>query len=650
MASELAVATPSRKQQEPVTSSSPCVTYTNTISKSPYFVRPSVSSQGQAIEANAGNGIEHSGLSPRRVQSLPRAWERRPAIPYVPRNEAQKIWKRVPLGVVGITEGPKWRKKTSKLSARPVKTLRVTHLGEDADKENVDYAASKWEEDGTTTPSPRRKTVECGVRTAPETAAKHHSMPVEADDGIDEQVELDEINHGTSSPELETPSVAGSVQEPQTPEDEEATPSIVSDAILPSIELEGPGKSLAVVAHCPAVPMSPQAMGSPAKRLVEALHVDDEASDEQDQDEVATPGDTLSPVNSDTADDGTAFLYAFLSRTRARKEAKEPTDQETAVQPEATEEVEEISEDLPSSPTKDVSVATPEPDDAPSDLSQANEASIIFSPRRSARFTTRLPRAQNSVTTPIATIFFKPLSGPDLAANLRENQSVAVATRQNTRCNKFGAIPVKIRLIQLGAEARVRDGSEVPAEACQTSDQDSSTTRKSKKRKGVCWAETLATYQDGSDPLKDPSVLEEALAAVAVIKEMGLKDEQTVKADPDTCPNAEPVKETLADISMQSLVQKLREQNKDRGGMKKVRRLRRLNGGSVNGTPAPKKFTGTHMPVPVGSKLPTFTTSSSAAEKERTASSDIAASIQKGTAQAEEGVQTRTRSKNAKSA
>jgi hypothetical protein len=39
-----------------------------------------------------------------------------------------------------------------------------------------------------------------------------------------------------------------------------------------------------------------------------------------------------------------------------------------------------------------------------------------------------------------------------------------------------------------------------------------------------------------------------------------------------------------------------------RGGAKKVRKLRKSNSGSVNGTPAPKK---TSLPIPVGSRLTT---------------------------------------------
>jgi hypothetical protein len=294
-------------------------------------------------------------------------------------------------------------------------------------------------------------------------------------------------------------------------------------------------------------------------------------------------------------------------------------------------------------------VETPEPDEAPTDLFQAIEASISFSPRRSSRFATRLPRAQKPASNPTTTISLKRVNGSELVANIGENQSIAVATRTNTRCNKFGAIPVKIRLIQLAAEAKVRVSSRASAEACQTSDQDSNFGRKPKKQRGICWAETLATYQDGSEPLKNSSVLEEVL----VVEEVSQKEENTAEANPDDNPENEPTQETLADQSMQSLVQLLHEKKKssnNSGGVKKVRRLRRLNGGSANGTPAPKKFTGTLLPVPVGSKIPTFASSTVGLEKPQ--SMDIAASGSDApeAAQVEDGVQTRTRSRNVRSA
>ncbi|KAK5944284.1 hypothetical protein PMZ80_003565 [Knufia obscura] len=89
--------------------------------------------------------VKSVSFTPQRARQPPRAWERRPATPFIPRDEKQKIWKRVPLGELGVDincpVGVSRRDhEASKDYARVVKKLKVGHhyTGDaDENKENV---------------------------------------------------------------------------------------------------------------------------------------------------------------------------------------------------------------------------------------------------------------------------------------------------------------------------------------------------------------------------------------------------------------------------------------------------------------------------------------------------------------------------------
>ncbi|ETI27822.1 hypothetical protein G647_00271 [Cladophialophora carrionii CBS 160.54] len=655
MASALAVATPPRQQPlllDHVLETSPTASQKN----SPQRSRRHTSLPNQLPNEDGENAItsasKHCGLSPRRVQSLPRAWERRPAVPYAARNDAQKIWKRVPLGVVGATDGQKWRKETSKLNSRPVKRLRVTHLGEDEDKENVDYVGSKWDDDGLSTPSPRRKVLECGEPPA-RAVEEDQSMQIScnSDEHQDQDGNLDKTDHGTASPELGTCEASGTLGEEPSVEGEATASPVVLDMILPPVEDANDDSCTAAVTRSSPTSELTVAMATSSGLPNENLTAPILPSNDDEHDLTTSAHRTLAAVEPSLEDENAAYLWGFLSRTRAQKEAREQNEQNEQNPPglpdeavSAGHEVVEVSKSLQ---IEKGAATTPEPVDVPVTLPAANEPNIILSPRRSSRLTTRLPRPQNPVSTPTATISLKRVKGPELVANNHENQSIAVATRQNTKCNKFGAISVKIRLIQLAAEAKVRESSGVASAGCDPLIPES-TAAKTKQKK-VVWAETLATYQDGSDPLKESALTDEVVEAEEGPRQEGGTEGSAGELRPNTSPGGEGLEGNVTEQSIQDLFQMLRERNKNRGGMKKVRRLRRLNGGSVNGTPAPKRFTNTQLPVPVGSKPATITASQDA---EKTTFLDIntaklEANALQG-AKTEGGVQTRTRSRNPK--
>ncbi|EXJ63913.1 hypothetical protein A1O7_00248 [Cladophialophora yegresii CBS 114405] len=650
MASALAVTTPPRQQPpllDHVLSTSPTASQKTSPQASRCFAIPSDQLPGEGGENAVTKASKHCGLSPRRVQSLPRAWERRPAVPHAPRNEAQKIWKRVPLGVVGATEGQKWRKETIKLNCRPLKRLRVMHLAEDEDKENVDYVGSKWDEDGMATPSPRRKVLECGEPPA-RTMEEDPNMQIsfDADEQQDQDHNFDKTDHGTASPELGTCEASETLADEPSVEGEETALPLVLGMLLPSVKDADDDSPTAA-----ATPSSPSseltvAMATLSRSPNQKFTAPILPSHEDEQDLITSAHRSLAVIEPSLEDENAAYLWGFLSRTRAQKEARGQTEQLPPVLPEeAVSAVHEVVEE-----SKSVqSARSPEPDDVPVALPTANEPNIILSPRRSSRLTTRLPRPQNPASTPTATISLKRLKGPELVVNNHENQSIAVATRQNTKCNKFGAISVKIRLIQLAAEAKVRESSGFASAGSDHLSRES-TTAKTKQKK-VVWAETLATYQDGSEPLKEFALPDEVVEAEEgqPCQEVGGEGLQA-ELGPHPSADAEGPEGNVTDQSIQGLFQMLRERNKNRGGMKKVRRLRRLNGGSVNGTPAPKRLTNTQLPVPVGSKAATFT-SSQDAEKMKPldlGGAKLKADASEG-AKTDGGVQTRTRSRNPKS-
>lgn len=179
-------------------------------------------------------------FTPEKMRQPPRAWERRPATPYIPRDDKQKIWKRVPLGEIGIEPNrpvniSRRDQEATKDYVRVVKKLKVGHGSDDEDKENVSldfktdcedggikrkpcvdsrFISMKMEEDYIVG-SPKKK-----LRAHPserdlsyqENAREEHEDPVEAESDLDgeeteDTIEQDEYEDQTSSNEQESEEV-----------------------------------------------------------------------------------------------------------------------------------------------------------------------------------------------------------------------------------------------------------------------------------------------------------------------------------------------------------------------------------------------------------------------------------------------------------
>lgn len=85
-------------------------------------------------------------FTPEKTKQPPRAWERRPATPFVPRDDKQKIWKRIPLGELGLEPNrpvniSRRDREAGKDYFRVVKKLKVGHTQDDEDKENLEIGA-----------------------------------------------------------------------------------------------------------------------------------------------------------------------------------------------------------------------------------------------------------------------------------------------------------------------------------------------------------------------------------------------------------------------------------------------------------------------------------------------------------------------------
>ncbi|OAP58191.1 hypothetical protein AYL99_07281 [Fonsecaea erecta] len=518
-------------------------------------------------------------FTPQHVKSLPRAWERRPATPFVARNDTQKIWKRVPLGVIGTNIGKNWRKETKRLSTRPVKKLRIAHLGEEEEKENVDYVASRWDEDGMTTPSPKRKALECGA-------------VADRERGLDDRIEDDEDSgppeHGTASPILGSHDKAESWMEGEGV-GIETVPSTVSDIFDASLEAVALPQVLSPTTQPPHVSstfsLQPVTIQSVSHIPMTPLDGDTTSCGVREQDSpsssipVSSDRSTMESIDNPPDHDDTAFLHDFLSRARARKAAKEQGLGDILAQTgeTAAETANSLVEESRFCHIEDVtslSVPVVDEEKTPTNLPAAPEPEISMSPRRSSRLVTRLPRLQKPVTSLPNNVPLKRLSGTEFIAANHEAQSMAVATRTNTKSNKSGAVSAKVRLIQLNAELKARQSS--AAEGVKEPNPETLSKKKNNKKKEVTWAEKLATFQEERD-------------AEGSGDETG--EERNEQSTSDNNSEAERGSKAAAE-KPHSLLQ---HQNR---GIKKVRKLRKLTAGSVNGTPAPKKTT--NIPLPVG--------------------------------------------------
>ncbi|KAK5214182.1 hypothetical protein LTR41_000374 [Exophiala xenobiotica] len=647
-------------------------------SSSPLSEKSYCSGSGSPTRVVHTDSTKRYTFTPQRVKSLPRAWERRPATPYVPRNDAQKIWKRMPLGEVMTNFGEHWQQKGGAKGAntngRSVKRLRVgsrQDQDEEEDKENIiEYVPSKWD-DAAAVGSPKRKSVGVGFVAVNANAAtlkpekREPSGGSETDDGG-----VQEEDAGTSPPDSIVTVRQATEEEVCSPNraegsDLETEVAERSQDVSGSVKMPGQGeeKDQTFTLESDPEPSSSDATASEAL-LESALQ---QANTNPPEHEAGPASSTPQPTNQSTAipadQDDTAYLHDFLSRARAQKAAKQQqtTSQEhetaaapmdgiettiaTATSPESSAacHIEDVSvgESTSTSATA-VSLSqdeTPAPTPSLEQPDQEQTDTMMTSPRRSSRLITRipLPRPQKSLAILPSNIALKRLNGTEFIAMQRETQSLALTTRANTKRNKGDAVGVQHKLVQLAAEERAGNGygqgftTEVPAKKG---------SKRKKKSKVVSWDSTLARYEDGEEVVVVSPDGEEAEPV-----EQEDEDERTpgqTEAERDGKENDdEQGREREKHENENQNGEKVPKELEEKNQVRKVRRLRKLNVGNVNGTPAPKRRISLGIPVPVSSS----SSSSSTAER-REDKENVDPSASEGGRQisgVEKRMQTRTR-------
>lgn len=516
-------------------------------------------------------------FTPQRTKTLPRAWERRPATPYLARNEAQKIWKRVPLGSITSNFSESWNKINGAPVTRPVKKLRVTQIDQEEDKENIDYIASKWDEDRKDTSSPKRKVtgftainweenVACYNRPSAVTiggasnAGLGDAITTDSDCTEDEDLE-DSHDQSDPSPNEHTACSNSSEMDSRMDEEEDASQSKVSEDRRMS---ESPIPEDNTAVDSPFLGQNRSGIGEGHEQPI--ISIVGEAS------MVSAQAGVNNAISA--GEDDTAFLHDFLSRARAQKAARQQPEQQSDGDPTSQHpsEAMEIEEEIPkhASPVKSTEDIDGRSFDSEADAAilqpDAQPETNQLSPcRRSSRLITRLPRLQKQSTTLPSNIALKRLTGTEFISQ-KETQSVALMTRSNTKRNKGVAKSVQERLMQLDAEAKARDSTTVLSE---------NGRKKRKKAKEVTWAVQLTSFQSDTPVLCSTDEPETPEFSVA----------------PDVSKE-----ETLPAGSLESVETVTKEEKKQ---VRKVRKLRKLNVGTYNGTPAPKKTIS--LPIPVAS-------------------------------------------------
>lgn len=529
-------------------------------------------------------------FTPQRTKTVPRAWERRPATPYQARNEAQKIWKRVPLSSITANASDSWNKADRARASRPVKKLRIAEDGLGEDKENINYIASKWDEDRRDSSSPKRK-------IAGFTAINRDGKPAY-------EARVNAVMIG------DVPSVALSdVEDPDSDLSNDENSENVDGVIEEEDDVSQDSRS------------ADEAMSDGV--IAEDETVIDAAL--LDRDHPATREEAEPPITLNTAEalmpqaaagtkvaipageDETAFLHDFLSRARAQKAARQQPEQQS-IGDELVQhlpEVENIGEDIseqasPVKSTGDIDGPRfhPESDGTILQPDSQPEAEQLSPCRRSSRLITRLPRPQKQITALPSSIALKRLTGAEFISQ-KETQSVALMTRTNTKRNKGVAITPKQRLMQLTAEAIANPPTALTENA----------KNKRKRAKEVTWAEQLTRFQTHTPVLRS------------------MEGEEPDQPESPVAPDTVEEEEVLP---VRSLESEETATEKEKKQVRKVRKLRKLNVGTCNGTPAPKRTIS--LPVPVASAffIESSKSSSSATNSELATRSTIQPESKKG--------------------
>lgn len=283
-------------------------------------------------------------FTPRRTRQPPCAWERRPATQFVPRADGQKIWKRVPLGDLGVGVNvpvsiSRRDQDGAKDYARVVKKLKIGQkdqeneivrqdLHEEGPLSVSSFVGTRLEDDQIHG-SPRKKLGH--LHNAPEDVLDAQPDMHIVHEVEDEHATEDEDNDVADRQELTTPSYADTdMLQHETESVVEGLDNCIGD--LPVSEVQGEHDytmshiSLAFVSEG----QRPSTTLDTGNELAVVPEIED-ASDlsgpesamfENDLKEMAATQKDSPMVESAEADEP-LFLQNFVQKSKAEKEARE---------------------------------------------------------------------------------------------------------------------------------------------------------------------------------------------------------------------------------------------------------------------------------------------------------------------------------------
>ena len=554
-------------------------------------------------DENAGMSSLHYTFTPTRLKPQPRAWERKASTPYVSRHDAQKIWKRVPLQGVSANVNATWRKGETKDDGvmRPVKKLRTNTVAGLDSKETRGYVTSKWEKRDEIEGTPRRR--------QPQSSFEIYSSDTGTNSGPSQpEVQLDVGATETVPIDIQQPLSAGeedNIDGVFVDDDSEMFPlerlSPAHQYVDPQLlELDQRGSTFTEGDDTVPAPMAQKDPAQPLSRAENLTRVFLQAS--ADHTLVKTRSCTPSSVDNacekatrnvveQNADDkvsnqlaqadhdDTSYLQKFLLRAQAQRVAKSQLNEATR-EPSNAQSIEPASEDRLFNQVDEDEPYKPESSSQESIEDEA-ESQASSECRRSARAVTRLPRLQKPSTTIPSNISLRRLIGSEFISMQKDIQNLALTTRANTKKNKCTAVSVRQRLMQLQAEVWQDVEDEKPAK---------------KTRKAVVWAENIARFQDddGKELPMEAALLETTNTAQTLHEETAASTEQPQLLQPE-----------------------FSEPETTKESKKRVRRQRKANSGTENGTPAPKRTM--EMMIAAASQPPTTVADEKVEKIEKTA-------------------------------
>lgn len=417
---------------------------------------------------------------------LPKAWERRPATPFRPRGTGknQKIWKRivqdenaVDVALCNIT------KQKQENDGKIVKKLK---LHDDAEGHNG--IGTRW--DGDVEEGGRklkallqssRKRVglvsnrqgALGLKDRADTKRKSLRLSISNVD------EMDARNDALADTGIRIGAAADAEDSDRVEHSDDT--EVISDIDMENLPLPIPNEERSSSTTSRTESQSLNSVdAAPEHTSINSTISPDESIERYNvEEDTSLPKTLTQSFIEPSSEDDTEFLQGFLSRAKAKKEAKAASCNDPAQWDESTERQQ----------TARKSIANGEAGPA----STSTGGSRVTSPRRSAR--TRVLKPPKIAPTVPSTIPVRRSNGTEFVFLQKdETQKLALTTRRNTQRNKGEAVHPTYRLLELKSPPEGSGRSERSRRPRSTSQSPRKRTKANDKQ--VQWDNQLAYFQD----------------------------------------------------------------------------------------------------------------------------------------------------------